>query len=55
MSQYGKRGVFTFRKHLTWYFKGISGIKNYKEKLHTITSKEDLIAVLDEIESSKVR
>jgi len=54
MNQYGERGVFTFRKHLTWYFKGIIGIKEYKQKLHTINSKEDLIAVLDEIKTSLI-
>ncbi len=54
MSQYGERGVFTFRKHLTWYFKGIPKIKEFKQKLHTINSKEDLISVLDEIKTSSI-
>lgn len=54
VEQYGPRGVVTFRKHLTWYFKGIIGIKKYKQKLHTINSKEDLIAVLDEIKTSLI-
>lgn len=54
MSQYGERGVFTFRKHLTWYFKGIPKIKEFKQKLHTISSKEDLICVLEEIKTSTI-
>lgn len=54
MDQYGERGVFTFRKHLTWYYKGIPGIKDYKQKLHTINSREDLLSVLDEIKTSTI-
>ena len=49
MNQYGERGVFTFRKHLTWYFKGMSGIKDHKQRLHTITSREDLVSALEGI------
>lgn len=54
MNQYGERGVFTFRKHLTWYYKRISGIKDFKQRLHTITSKDDLLSVLDEIKTSTI-
>ncbi|MBM5789975.1 tRNA dihydrouridine synthase DusB, partial [Candidatus Parcubacteria bacterium] len=32
--QYGERGVVTFRKHLSWYLRGMDGTKPYKERLH---------------------
>ncbi len=44
--QYGERGIVSFRKHLTWYFKGLPGAKTLRELLHTISSREDLDRVL---------
>ena len=49
IEQYGERGVVTFRKHLSWYFRGINGAKPYKERLHTATSKEEVDTILDEM------
>ncbi|GEM_PF-39483 len=44
-----ERGVVTFRKHLSWYFRGINGAKPYKDRLHTATSKIEVDAILDEM------
>ncbi|TAL50197.1 tRNA dihydrouridine synthase DusB [Patescibacteria group bacterium] len=49
IEQYGERGVVTFRKHLSWYFRGINGGKPYKERLHTATNKEEVDMALDEM------
>ncbi|MFC1788158.1 tRNA dihydrouridine synthase DusB [Patescibacteria group bacterium] len=46
---YGERGIVTFRKHLSWYFKGIPGAKRFRERLHTVTSKNQLFSTLDEM------
>lgn len=49
IEQYGPRGVVTFRKHLSWYFRGINGAKRFKEKLHTATSANEVESLLNEI------
>ncbi len=49
VEQYGERGVVTFRKHLSWYFKGIPGVKPFRQRLHTIDSLPELHAILDEM------
>ncbi len=49
IAQYGEHGVITFRKHLTWYFKGLPGAKKFREHMHTITTAADLDRVLDDI------
>ncbi|OGL92427.1 tRNA dihydrouridine synthase DusB [Candidatus Uhrbacteria bacterium RIFOXYA2_FULL_40_9] len=45
----GEHGIITFRKHLTWYFKGIPGAKQFRERLHTITSLTNLDDLLKEM------
>lgn len=51
---YGDKGVRTFRKHLSWYFKSskigrnIPGLKEFRGKLVRITSLEELKVLLDE-------
>lgn len=41
VEQYGEKGVVTFRKHLSWYFKGIPHFKEYKiELMQAKTEKE---------------
>jgi nifR3 family TIM-barrel protein len=47
--QYGEKGVVTFRKHLSWYFKGLPGAKQFRERLHTVSTRADLDVILDEI------
>lgn len=49
IEQYGERGIVTFRKHLSWYFRGINGAKPYKERLHTATTKQEVDSILDEM------
>lgn len=49
LEQYGERGVTTFRKHLSWYFRGIDGAKQFKERLHTAPTREAVIQILNEM------
>lgn len=49
LEQYGPSGVTTFRKHLSWYFRGIDGAKRYKLRLHTAPTSQELNDILDEI------
>ncbi len=49
IEQYGEKAVTTFRKHLTWYLKGLDGAKKYKERLHTAASQDIVETILDEI------
>jgi tRNA-dihydrouridine synthase B len=39
----------TFRKHLTWYFKGLPGAKVHRDRLVKVTTIEELDAVLDDL------
>jgi tRNA-dihydrouridine synthase B len=49
IEQYGEKAVTTFRKHLTWYLKGLDGAKKYKERLHTAVSQEEVESILGEM------
>ncbi|MBI2475204.1 tRNA dihydrouridine synthase DusB [Candidatus Uhrbacteria bacterium] len=49
IEQYGERGVSTFRKHVSWYLRGIAGAKKYKEKLHIVKTVEEVNFILDEM------
>ena len=49
IEQYGERGVPTFRKHVSWYLRGIAGAKQYKEKLHTALTVEEVNNLLEEM------
>jgi nifR3 family TIM-barrel protein len=53
VEQYGERGIVTFRKHLTWYFKGLPGAKTLRERMHTIQTLQDLENVLGHVRSAK--
>lgn len=55
VEQYGERGIVTFRKHLTWYFKGQPGAKHLREKMHTVSSLADLEVLLTELVSNADR
>jgi len=54
IAQYGERGITTFRKHVSWYFKtqkigyDIPGIKEIRGRLVRISSLEELDSILDE-------
>jgi tRNA-dihydrouridine synthase B len=44
-----KVGIFEMRRHYTNYLKGLPGIKDYRLKLVTLETVEEISAVLDEI------
>lgn len=55
VAQYGERGVVTFRKHLSWYFKTnkmgieIPGIKEIRGRLVRSNTIEEVAAILEEL------
>ncbi len=46
LQQYGQDKVATFRKHLSWYFKGQPHFKQYREKLMTAPDRATVEAIL---------
>jgi nifR3 family TIM-barrel protein len=52
VAEYGDRGIVSFRKHLSWYFKGsrigleVTGIKEVREKLVRVNSLTELEEIL---------
>jgi tRNA-dihydrouridine synthase len=48
VAQYGERGIVTFRKHVSWYFKGRRGAKEFRERLVRITTLAELEGLLQE-------
>jgi hypothetical protein len=44
-----KVGLFETRRHYTGYFKGIPNFKEYRQRLVTAPSKEEVFKILDEI------
>lgn len=51
IEEYGERGVVTFRKHLSWYFKGIPHFKEYKIRLMSSQTQDEVIQILNEFSS----
>lgn len=55
ITQYGERGIMTFRKHLSWYFKStrlgmeVSGIKEWRAKLVRVENLEGLEQLLKDL------
>ncbi|MBX2926910.1 MAG: tRNA dihydrouridine synthase DusB [Saprospiraceae bacterium] len=47
-----KLGVLEMRRHYAPYFQGMPGIKAYRSRLVTLSEPEELLSVLDEIEST---
>lgn len=45
LEQYGPNSVNTFRKHLSWYFKGMPHFKRFKEPMMKASSAAELEAV----------
>ncbi len=41
----------TFRKHLTWYFKGIPGVKVFRDHLVKVTTLEELDTILESLKT----
>lgn len=52
IEQYGEQGIRTFRKHLTWYFKGLPGAKILRESLHIVSTMADLEQLLETMKSA---
>lgn len=48
---YGPESLPTFRKHLSWYFKGVSNFKQFKEPLMTATTPSELDKIFDEVQN----
>jgi tRNA-dihydrouridine synthase B len=46
VAQYGDRGIVTFRKHLSWYTKGMRGAKTFRSELVRVSSIEELEKLL---------
>lgn len=53
VEQYGEQSVPTFRKHLSWYFKGVENFKQYKIQLMQSTDAHEIGAILDEFAASR--
>ncbi len=47
LEHHGEGAVTTFRKHLSWYFKGIPHIKPHKEALMLAKTREEVLAHLE--------
>lgn len=47
IEQYGEGAVNTFRKHLSWYFKGQPNVKSHREKMMTVRTAAELVEILD--------
>ncbi len=46
IEEYGEKGVTTFRKHLSYYFKGIEHIKPWREQMMKVSSRVELETIL---------
>lgn len=53
LEQYGGTSINTFRKHLSWYFKGWPDMKKFKEQLMTAADLETLYSIFDKIEANQ--
>ncbi|MCR4278459.1 MAG: tRNA dihydrouridine synthase DusB [bacterium] len=42
VDHFGEKGLIKLRKHLPWYFKGMSGIKDFRSKLVRISTVQEL-------------
>ncbi|MFH1711825.1 MAG: tRNA-dihydrouridine synthase, partial [Patescibacteria group bacterium] len=49
LRHYGPTSVSTFRKHLSWYFKGLPHFKKFKQQLMTETDPKKLDKILNEV------
>ncbi len=49
--EYGDHGIVTFRKHLSWYFKGIENIKPWREQFMKVNTMGELESILADLVS----
>ena len=45
IEHYGERGIVTFRKHISWYLKGLVNIKPFREQAMKVQSLDELVAL----------
>lgn len=50
IEQYGQNSVPTFRKHLSWYFKGMPQMKKYKDAMMKAMNSDELEAIFQQFE-----
>lgn len=43
--------LVTFRKHLTWYFKGLPGVKIFRDRLVKVSTLAELDGILEELDA----
>jgi len=53
LAHHGPHSVNTFRKHLSWYFKGLHGFKKYKEPMMKARNRAELEAVFQAMLTDK--
>ncbi len=53
LEEYGEGGVRTFRKHLSWYFKGQPGAKIHRDAMMKAPTKDELISVLNNMQKER--
>lgn len=54
VEHYGERGIVTFRKHVSWYVKGIPGVKAFRQELHTVNSLEELETQVKRLQATAI-
>ncbi len=55
IKEHSEQSVPTFRKHLGWYFKGVSGFRTYKQALMSATEKQEITAILNDFLANAAR
>ena len=49
IQHYGEKAITTFRKHLSYYFKGMAGTKDLRSELVRVKSIEELENIIKKI------
>ena len=44
-----EKGIFEFRKHLAWYFKGLPDAKKIRARLVQVLTYKDVVDILNEV------
>jgi len=52
VQQYGERGLVTFRKHISWYLKGVPDVREFKMRLHQVNTMKELEEELEILEKN---
>lgn len=53
LTQYGMDRLPTFRKHLSWYLKGVPGFKPYKQTVMTAKDRQTVVDTLESFAAGK--